>query len=379
MQKNLFILFPPTNNFYNIFHIQHFQSPISTTPVSRGQNPQYPHLRDALRLPGAAHSASATLPTPSAAGGGGGINININDVAWSLPQSYVVDNGAGSFENNGNNSGSDHGLGDSYEELISPTDASEHQHDNHFPSFVKRVYKGQGIGEESQTQLDDTSVVAAAGSNGVVVAWSARDLSLPHLPDESGGSFFPARKNVRGSKVAPSASASIGQPEAAFLAHSRAVNRLVWHPTGRRPYLLLTASQDGSVKLWDRRATSASSTGGGTGARSSSGPISHSTINLSSKSWFGFGAPSTQNDQVNLSSKISTAAIWHCVSTYQPKCEAVRDIKWNPFIDDGESYLQLCFNSNDSCSYLKVKIFCFSSSVRYGGGRMALCLRHPYQ
>eukprot|EP00571_Detonula_confervacea_P001238 CAMPEP_0172319194 /NCGR_PEP_ID=MMETSP1058-20130122/37079_1 /TAXON_ID=83371 /ORGANISM="Detonula confervacea, Strain CCMP 353" /LENGTH=990 /DNA_ID=CAMNT_0013034193 /DNA_START=210 /DNA_END=3181 /DNA_ORIENTATION=- len=331
---------------------QHFLSPFQTSNAAAGgQNPQYPHLRDALRLPGAA-PGSAPLPAPSARGGGG-ININVTDVAWSLPQSYVVDNGVGSLENNGNtwprggdgiaaaggHRSSDNvalGLGDSYEEFLSPPDAHDsEQHssnDQHYPKFIKRI--------RSATPLDDTSVVTAAGSNGVIVAWNASSLlSSPPSSSNSGGGgptgLFHARKNV-GRTQQVSSAASIGQPEAAFLAHSRAVNRLAWHPTGRRPYLLLTASQDGSVKLWDRRATSSSSTlPGASGSIGPNLPVNQSTFNLSAKSWFGFGgAPTVQNAQLPTSSAMARTAMWHCVSTYQPKCEAVRDIKWNPFLDD---------------------------------------------
>ncbi|KAL7543588.1 hypothetical protein ACHAXR_012881, partial [Thalassiosira sp. AJA248-18] len=331
---------------------QYFQSPIQTASAAAGgQNPQYPHLRDALRLPGAAHSGSASLPAP-ASGGGGGITINVTDVAWSLPQSYVVDNGVGSLDKSGvagvgTNRGSDNvGVGDSYEELLFSPDVNDSaQYDQHYPPFVKRIYMG---GEDHSQPfsaipaLDDTSVVAAAGSNGVVVAWNARalvgDLTSPSSNNSGGGGpsgLFHSRKdNVRGSQV--SSAPSVGQPEAAFLAHSRAVNRLAWHPTGNRPYLLLTASQDGSVKLWDRRATSSSSalSGGDSAIGSNNVPLAQSSFNLSSKSWFGFGSsPSVRNAQLPPSGMARTA-IWHCVSTYQPKCEAVRDIKWNPYIDD---------------------------------------------
>jgi len=341
---------------------QHFQSPLQTTTAAAGvQNPQYPHLRDALRPPGAAHSGSASRPTPSA-GGGGGININVTDVAWSLPQPYVVDNGVGPLgENNSNTTrptrggdgiaaagvhrGSDH-VGDSYDELLSPPDSHDaeqhtsHDHDHHYPPFIKRFYMGGGM-----PSLDDTSVVAAAGSNGVVVAWNARALvgdystSSTSSSNNAGGGgpsgrLFHARKSNVGGSSHVSSAASIGQPEAAFLAHSRAVNCLAWHPTGRRPYLLLTGGQDGFVKLWDRRATS-SSLSGGASSVASNVPVVQSTFNLSAKSWFGFGgSPSVRNAQLPPSAAMPRTAIWHCVSTYQPKCDQVRDIKWNPFIDD---------------------------------------------
>lgn len=345
-------------NRFDYDHYKHFQSPLQTTNAAAAA-PQYPHLRDALRLPGSVAPGSASLPAPSA-GGGGGININVTDVAWSLPQSYVIDTGVGpSLDNSGHTTrsrggdggfatatggtshrGSDNlGLGDSYEELLSPDghDSEQHSlnHDQHYPHFIKRSYMNGG----ERYSLDDTSVVAAAGSNGVIASWSAHSLlSSPPPSSNSGGGgpsgLFHARKNVaRSQQVSPAA--SIGQPEAAFLAHSRAVNRLAWHPTGRRPYLLLTASQDGTVKLWDRRATSSTSTL--PSASGSVGSTVPSTFNLNAKSWFGFGGfPTVQNAQLPPSSAISRTAVWHCVSTYQPKCEAVRDVKWNPIIDDGE-------------------------------------------
>ena len=375
-------------------------------------------MRDALRLPGGVSAGSASpLPAPgTVGGGGGGININVTDVAWSLPQSYLVDNGntntTGSMENNNGNSprqpgargggaeggvgvvastvsstttttanlrGSDLGLGDSYEELLaSPGDDNEyHFQDQHYPSFIKRVYVGNS-GEHQRQQhafestiptnaFDDSSVVAAAGSNGVVVSWSAPSLvanmACPSSNNAGGsgrpgiGLFHTRKSNVATSQVS-AAAASIGQPEAAFMAHSRAVNRLAWHPTGRRPYLLLSASQDGTAKLWDRRASTSSSSAisggadGNLGSTAASSSTQPSSFNLNNaKNWFGFASPhSVPSAQLPASIALSRTAMWHCVSTYQPKCEAVRDIKWNPFIDDGE------------CAIMAfLRMYCFSS------------------
>src|SRR6056300_968339 len=68
---------------------QYFQA--NTSTIGRGpssiQNSQYPHVHDALRVSG------SSTPTPTA-GGGGGVNVNVTDVAWSLPQSFVLDNGS---------------------------------------------------------------------------------------------------------------------------------------------------------------------------------------------------------------------------------------------------------------------------------------------
>jgi len=87
--------------------------------------------------------------------------------------------------------------------------------------------------------------------------------------------------------------------------------------------------------LWDRRA--AANTGFGTYV---SPPVTNnpqmfqqSTKSPTLMSWFGRNTPKTSNTIMSSNATVRTAS-WHCVSTYQPKCEAVRDIKWNPFIDD---------------------------------------------
>ena len=298
-----------------------------------GQNPQYPHVRDALRLPGA--SSTSTLPNPSTAGG---MNVNITDVAWSLNQSYVLDNGL-------LNSKARDLTGVTYEEIIANEQDSQQYFPNnnnnnqHYPHFIKRRFIGNSGGEQSNhpSLIDDTSVVAAAGSNGVIAAWSAHTLlSSPDLSTSNNSNsgtgpsgLFYTRKHSAGDRSQVPSAASIGQPEATFLAHSRAVNRLAWHSSGRRPYLLLSASQDGTVKLWDRRATSSSSSlPGGVG----SGVSKTSTIPTNAKSWFGFGSTPTDNTQMK--SVLNRTATWHCVSTYAPKCEGVKDIAWNPFMDD---------------------------------------------
>ena len=322
-----------SNIFRSVRIAQHFQT--NTSTVNRGQssiqNSQYTHMHDALRISGA-----STTPAPTA-GGGGGVNVNVTDVAWSLPQSFVLDNGSvGS-----GTSGAGKGVTDcSGLEDCSPTFSSmdaldSEQNSYHHPPFISRVHvklKEQQTsnylspsGNESLTPIDDSSVVAAAGSNGVIVAWHARSVLLGNLatstPDaisQSGRHSWDYDSN-NAPQITPAA--TIGQPEAVFLAHSRAINRLAWHPTGRRPYLLLSGSQDGLVKLWDRRATTSS--------------VSCAARNIvaNRSTWFGFGSSSKQVPNT-LQNTMITTANWHCCSTYQPKCEAVRDIKWSPFIDD---------------------------------------------
>jgi hypothetical protein len=77
-------------------------------------------------------------------------------------------------------------------------------------------------GHDPTDETSDT-LFAAAGSNGVVVVWNARQA---FFSEGSGGSSTLANQ----------------QPEAILSQeHTRAVNCLAWHP--RRPGLLLTASQ----------------------------------------------------------------------------------------------------------------------------------------
>lgn len=118
------------------------------------------------------------------------VNVVITDVAWSKPQRY----------NHRDNN----------------TNAPEMMDDNHQDSTGRAPATHK---RQETTTLD--SIVAAAGSNGVVVVWSARRAFL-----EGDGSAN---------------SMANQQPEAILSQHSRAVNRLAWHP--KRPGLLLTASQ----------------------------------------------------------------------------------------------------------------------------------------
>lgn len=121
------------------------------------------------------------------------VNVVITDVAWSKPQRY---------KSRGN--GVDEG------------NAPEIVMDDEEPTT--------GTGTPSTKKREEIldSIVAAAGSNGVVVVWSARRSFLA----EGDGS---------------ASSMANQQPEAILSQHSRAVNRLAWHP--RRPGLLLSASQ----------------------------------------------------------------------------------------------------------------------------------------
>uniref|UniRef100_A0A6V2AHI3 GATOR complex protein WDR24 n=1 Tax=Ditylum brightwellii TaxID=49249 RepID=A0A6V2AHI3_9STRA len=220
--------------------------------------------------------------------------------------------------------------------------------------------------------------------------------NLPTVPSNSGNSTTVGGGGRRVSTTTTASTATttnnhaIGQPEAVLFHHSRAVNRLAWHCTGRCPGFLLTASQDATVKLWDRRSSSSSSTSASPSSSNTTtkvppsyshprsqqvftthpNPTIHDKTTGSGWNWFGgiyssskthstptatattsnpspHPLPMNHHRPIGLSSPIhsgttaatmnvtpTTTSSWTCVNTFHPKCEAVRDICWSPFHDD---------------------------------------------
>jgi len=198
------------------------------------------------------------------------------------------------------------------------------------------------------------SLIAAAGSNGVVVIWRACDLigqgfhnnqhhyNNPNNGAGVGGGLFggvgsgggttstnrnenphfmflqdymnhQAGDRVNRRTDSAAASAHIGQPEAVLVEHTRAVNRIAWHP--RRPGIFLTASQDATVKIFERKE------------HSSVDLDQHKRHNESSKwTWFSKqdGASTTANN-----SSSAKSYFWQCAGTFKPNCGPIRDIKWS--------------------------------------------------
>ena len=131
------------------------------------------------------------------------------------------------------------------------------------------------------------TLFAASGSNGVVIIWNAKQALF-----SSGGK-------------GDSATLANQQPEAELSQHTRSVTSLAWHP--RRHGVLLTASHDGSVKLWERREVSRKDPDKPTGLR------------------FDFFFAPAQN---------SKEYQWQCRNTFVPK-ETILDVKWSHFQDEG--------------------------------------------
>jgi WD40 repeat protein len=219
------------------------------------------------------------------------INVILTDVAWSKPTNTT----GGEVSAPPNN-----GDGNVHSTTSSMSSSSKKKEKN--PSTAKSNGKSPNKTDTAKTEDRDTSVgtagagtslIAAAGSNGVIVVWSAETL----LEGESGQ--FPA-------------------PDAILSQHARAVNRLAWHP--RRPGLLLSASQDGTVILWERQRTKVTTTD--QQKRQSKASTKQGGFSL-----FG-GMNKMQSNQKRSYS-------WQCRATFEPKSEAVRDIQWSPFHDDG--------------------------------------------
>lgn len=154
--------------------------------------------------------------------------------------------------------------------------------------------------DESQhgyrTDREADSFLAAAGSNGVIVIWNARFAFLER-----------------------SQSNTMGYPPDAVKSHSsRAVNRLAWHPTGKYPGHLLSASQDGTVKLWERKEATPK-------------PADDKSRDAhGSRSWFGRQERARQADYSGRS------YTWECTKIFNPKSEAIREVRWSPFHDDSK-------------------------------------------
>jgi WD repeat-containing protein 24 len=137
----------------------------------------------------------------------------------------------------------------------------------------------------SAVQSDGSQVIAAAGSNGLIVVWDALDLMTGVNP-----------------AIGP-------QPEAVLSQHSMPVNRLAWHPSSNKAGLLLSASQDETVKLWVRHISE-----------------SPRQQKETPRSWFSL--PSQETPLV-----ARRSYSWQCITTFEPRA-AVRDIQWSPFQDD---------------------------------------------
>jgi len=219
------------------------------------------------------HNDGSQTQGTTATGDASGMNVTITDVAWSHAKinrefsSSTESNTSGGVGNNHNMGSSiknDVGIGNisaniantnaantnksgvdfdasSLHDMNEPNPNSNHTYGsnssnpllNHFSQQMNMEDDPNNMNSNINlfSSLAEDSVVAAAGSNGVVVAWHARTALLE---DISG--------STRSGQTPP---AILGQPEAVLAEHTRAVNRLAWH--SRKHDLLLSASQVSST------------------------------------------------------------------------------------------------------------------------------------
>ena len=194
------------------------------------------------------------------------------------------------------------------------------------------------------------SLIAAAGSNGTIVVWNASSLLLgsPRAnPSSQGGSSAPssgrasggAKGAQRGGLNSPSSShhhhqSMIVAPEAVLSQHSRAVNRLAWHP---KLSLLLSASQDSAVLLWERRRQTEEQETAAAAAADAEAIQQQQAMDDAHgmNRWFGNKFLRGPSPVVSAAALPPRGYSWQLQSRFEPKSEAVRDIQWSPFYDDG--------------------------------------------
>jgi WD repeat-containing protein 24 len=162
------------------------------------------------------------------------------------------------------------------------------------------------------------SFVAVAASNGVVVIWNANQLLFSEPSKATSG----IRVGQGRTGNAFSKSQFHHQPEGVISQHVRAaVNSLSWHP--KRAGLLLTASQDASVKLWERRLVGLREPDGSKQPR---------------RPWYAVGGGKGGDKrggrvEENDKAEIRTYS-WKFKAGFEPKAEAIRDIQWSPYLDE---------------------------------------------
>ena len=225
------------------------------------------------------------------------ISISISDVSWSICQTQDVDDGA--------------------DRLASPdlTTRDAKMKGEGMQDFV-HVTKNDPFelfSMPGDLNMADDSLVAAAGSNGVVLVWRACDLLRGLSDTRNNHDIFKQYygQNQSGRMLSDSSS-SIGYPEAVLVEHSKAV-KVAWHPSVKG--LLLTASLDGTAKLWERTADI---------------DPDIDKKDPGSKTWSWLSHLSTSQYDNTEAQSYS----WKCKQVFKPNCGAIRDVKWNTFNDD---------------------------------------------
>mmetsp|Transcript_28219 Transcript_28219/g.68666 ORF Transcript_28219/g.68666 Transcript_28219/m.68666 type:complete len:1114 (-) Transcript_28219:1954-5295(-) len=311
--------------------------------TSGGGSRRYGDVRDAFNLMAAVgggggiggdvKNTSAAVAAAAAAGGGSSVGagaIKVSRVAWSNHFKPISSQEASSSLHN--QVAATEEVGGFHMEDTAVDHETTPRNSRHGRNIDTLDPHNAATIDET---MDEQSFIAAAGSNGVVAIWDAQSLLFSSAPSASSSSRNVGRRHESStSGTTPTSGSMMTQPPEGILSqHTRAVNALAWHP--RRLGLLLTGSQDSTIKLWERRTAASSTTPQQTTMQESTDDDNESSRRLP---WFMKGgrgsstAPSkADNLQNNNQPKYSE---WWCRATFEPKSDAILDVQWSKYQDD---------------------------------------------
>jgi hypothetical protein len=228
----------------------------------------------------------------------------------------------------------------------------------------------QDLALEKQKRLR-SSMIAAAGSNGVIVVWNVEtllgldDSATPTIATPAAPSN---KSNMASTTTMKTTNQSSIIPCAILSQHVHRVNSLSWHPT--KDCVLLSASQDCTVVLWERRLKDDPSKVNTSGNTVINNRSTDKVSNPGLKGFLGvFGVAQQQQQQQQFQSQSTpkqtqqSSYQWHCRTTYSPKSEAIRAVQWSPFYEDGKppnraDCCQSIFSVYDNMTHLVLFLVC---------------------
>mmetsp|Transcript_62676 Transcript_62676/g.70081 ORF Transcript_62676/g.70081 Transcript_62676/m.70081 type:complete len:1140 (+) Transcript_62676:51-3470(+) len=327
---------------FNIAH--HFYPPSSPgSNETRQQQHKYGDVRDAFQQ----QSVTAGVTNMNLNQQYG--NIIVTKVAWS--NNYYCPPGQRQHPTQRNISDiSDAGIDNSLPTSNTETKEGGKQHKGRIRRRKKRRGKKETDEDKSDYVGNDDhdletmaeSFVAAAGSNGVVVVWRTKRLLFSNYGETKSKSarFTIASSSSSSSPAHLAKQQRTQQPEGILDNHTRAVNGLAWHPLISG--LLLTASQDATIKLWERRAVAKHSRPDG--QKDKGVQEKEQQQQQQQRSWFSTMVGGVVGSGYKNASRLDPTAnddveenkySWRCKATYSVgEQDAVRDISWNKLLPD---------------------------------------------
>jgi WD repeat-containing protein 24 len=300
-------------------------------------------------------------------------SVNITDVAWSIvPVQVASRNSSTTSEYHPNSPRHYADNKEEFNDWKSDHDVDDwvvDEYDQKAKESVRRAARDTGHTRRAHSASSVKSSVnpigsfiAAAGSNGSIVIWNAETLLHTLVSSQNGGISISAESQSTtrlGDETNQQQQQHLVTPEAVVNHHSRDVSRLAWHPN--KYGLLLSGSQDGSVRLWERRLQEFSTDPAHeVVATKVQQPTSSRSVGVSSNtamfSSFFAGirttVPRTTPIPTDGATSINNVTVakkpayqWHSRATYEPKSEAVRDIRWSLYYDDGMLIVYDCKRS----------------------------------